>query len=258
MAYGPNQVSAIIGKGVPITIRQITDYPFSDTLKFEIELEKPASFPLYFRVPGWVNEAQIRINDEAPRTHGPGQLLSIKRKWRSGDVVQLVLPASLHTERRFNNSIAIRRGPLYFALRIEKEFTKIQFEEKSFRSIPYKGSADWKIEPTSAWNFGLVIDPESPEHGIQTDRFLIHEYPFGDRGDMVYWAQWDTHVTWQHEAPLVLTVPAKQIPGWGMKNHSADDPPVSPVAVNTELETVQLVPYGCTRLRISEFPVVEK
>lgn len=258
MAYGPNRVSAWVGKGVPVTIRQITDYPFSDTLKFEIELEKPASFPLYFRVPTWVNEAQVSINDQAGQAHGPGQLLSTKRTWRNGDVVQLILPAPLQAERRFNNSVAIRRGPLYFALRIEKEFTKIQFEEKSFRSIPYKGSADWKIAPTSAWNFGLAINPEAPEQDIQTDQFLIHEYPFGDRGDMVYWAQWDTHVTWQHEAPLVLTVPAKQIPNWGMKNDSADDPPVSPVSINTKVEMVQLVPYGCARLRISEFPVVEK
>ncbi len=258
MAYGPNRVTALVGKNVQTTIRQISDYPFSDTLRFEIELDKPATFPLYFRIPSWAKDSQININKAGPQQQPSGKLVCLKRKWRNGDVIQLVLPSPLQTERRFNNSVALRRGPLYFALRIEKEFTKIQFEEKNFSSIQYMGSADWKIEPLSAWNYGLAIDPESPEDDIQSKRFLIHEYPFADRGDMVYWAQWDTHVSWQHEAPLVLTVPAKQLPDWGMKNHSAANPPVSPILVDTEIEMVQLVPYGCARLRISEFPVVEK
>jgi hypothetical protein len=257
VTYGPNIVTAKVADGVDVTITQETNYPFSDTLQFKIEVANPTPFPLYFRVPGWADEYRLTVNDKDIQADAQNGYLMANRKWRSGDSAKLVFPMPLKTEKRYNDAIAITRGPLYFSLRIDKEFKEIKFKEKSFESISYKGSRDWEIRPTSDWNYGLAIDPENPESNITIDNFLIHDYPFGDRGDMVYWDTWDTHVSWQHEAPIVLRVPAKQIPSWGLKNNSADDPPLSPVTVETKLDTVDLVPYGSARLRISEFPVVQ-
>jgi len=258
VTYGPNRVTAQVADGVEATIAQQTDYPFSDTLHFKISLKKATSFPLYLRQPAWADDVALAVNGEAWAPEARDGFLRLNRQWRDGDVVKLILPMKIKAERRYNDAVAVRRGPLYFSLRIEKEFKAVSFKEKSFESINYKGSKDWEIRPASNWNYGLAIDPQNPASGIAVDHFLFHEYPFGDRGDMIYWDQWDTHVTWQHEAPLVLRVPAKKIPGWGLKNNSADDPPPSPAAVDSELETVDLVPYGCARLRISEFPVVIK
>jgi hypothetical protein len=42
-----------------------------------------------------------------------------------------------------------------------------------------------------------------------------------------------------------------------MKNNSADLPPLSPVKPEGDPEIITLVPYGCTRLRITEFPVMD-
>jgi uncharacterized protein len=42
-----------------------------------------------------------------------------------------------------------------------------------------------------------------------------------------------------------------------MKNNSADTPPLSPVNPEGNPETITLVPYGCAKLRITEFPVIE-
>jgi hypothetical protein len=41
-----------------------------------------------------------------------------------------------------------------------------------------------------------------------------------------------------------------------MDGASAADITVSPVAVDTPETIVELIPYGCTRLRLSEFPLV--
>jgi hypothetical protein len=59
------------------------------------------------------------------------------------------------------------------------------------------------------------------------------------------------------EAPLVITARGIRIPEWTMKNNSADFPPFSPVKPEGDPEIITLVPYGCTRLRITEFPVMD-
>jgi hypothetical protein len=42
---------------------------------------------------------------------------------------------------------------------------------------------------------------------------------------------------------------------WGLE-HNAAPPPASPVASNAPVETLTLTPYGCTNLRVAEFPVL--
>ena len=63
---------------------------------------------------------------------------------------------------------------------------------------------------------------------------------------------------WAREAPVVLHARARRLPAWQKHPdlYNAGDPPVSPARADTPEENVDLVPYGCTRLRIAEFPVI--
>lgn len=256
VVYGPNSITARVTAGAEVHIIQETNYPFSDTLRFYIHLADAASFPLYFRSPKWADTSTLIINGHVEEVPVQNGYLVADRTWHNGDVVSLIFPMELRAEKRYNDAVAIRRGPLYFSLRIEKNFQEISFKEKSFESIAYKGSRDWEIKPASAWNYGLAINPDDPAADIAIDFYLIQDYPFADRGDMVYWDEWETHVSWQHDAPIVLRAPAKKIPFWQLVNNSADDPPPTPVTIESVIDTVELVPYGCARLRISEFPIV--
>jgi hypothetical protein len=52
---------------------------------------------------------------------------------------------------------------------------------------------------------------------------------------------------------------ARRLPDWGVYNESAGPQPYSNIyqqQAGAAVEDVILIPYGCTRLRISEFPVV--
>jgi hypothetical protein len=62
-------------------------------------------------------------------------------------------------------------------------------------------------------------------------------------------------------APVILKTKARRIPSWQLYNDMAGPLPFS---VTYHMETAQeeediiLVPYGCTQLRIAQFPVVGK
>ena len=51
-------------------------------------------------------------------------------------------------------------------------------------------------------------------------------------------------------------VKGRCLPGWIWKHGSAADIPPSPVATEEPLESLTLIPYGCTNLRITEFPIL--
>ena len=39
-----------------------TAYPFEETISVEVDPARPASFPLYFRIPGWCAKPRIAVN----------------------------------------------------------------------------------------------------------------------------------------------------------------------------------------------------
>ena len=59
-------------------------------------------------------------------------------------------------------------------------------------------------------------------------------------------------------APLALVTEARRVPGWTRYHHVDGVMPPSPVATDAPAEPVRLVPYGCTVLRMSEFPVAAR
>ena len=85
----------------------------------------------------------------------------------------------------------------------------------------------------------------------------IGKYPFSDKGDMIWSADSLKYFSSAQDAPVVITARGIRIPEWTMKNNSADIPPLSPVKPVGDPEIISLVPYGCARLRITEFPVMD-
>src|SRR4030042_6655520 len=135
-----------------------------------------------------------------------------------------------------------------------KEYRSVKINYDNFS---YQGSVDWEIRPVSPWNYGLMIDRKNPERGFNIIENQVSEYPFADKGDMIWSADSGKYVAWDRDAPVIITARGMKIPGWGLKNNSADIPPLSPVKTEGVTEIIQLVPYGSAKLRITEFPTID-
>ncbi len=252
ISYAPCTVKALAGKKVPVTIEVQSNYPFEEKALILINPEKTATFPVYLRIPGWAVNPVITVNGESVPAKS-GEFLKVERTWKSGDKIELNLSSAVQLETRYNNAVAVVKGPLYFSIRIPKKFTPITITH----SYQYMGSTDFQIEPTADWNFGLVVDPADPAKSFEVVNNPIGKYPFGDRGDLVYNPSLNAFDTLDINPPIMLRVKGKKIPGWGIVNNSAGPVPYTPVESVEPVEMVELVPYASARLRVSEIPVVK-
>ncbi len=252
-AYGPSIVKAKAGNGTDVTITEETDYPFRGSVKLTINPSKAARFPIYLRKPAWADSLTVKVKDKTLVFKGD-KPVRLNERWRNGDQVTIEIPMGLRIERRYNNSATIMRGPLLLSLKIDKEYRSIK---ANYDNYSYKGSIDWEIDPKSPWNYGLLLDPVNIGRGLNVTENKVTDYPFADNGDMVWSAETGKYVTFNEDAPLIVTARGIRIPEWQLKENSADVPPLSPVKPQGDPEVITLVPYGCAKLRITEFPVMD-
>lgn len=253
VAYGPSVVKSRIANGKEVTITEETNYPFNGSVKLTISAEKTVRFPVYLRIPGWADSVTIRFKSKTVKVTG-GSNYRMNERWKNGDQIYIEIPMEIRLEKRYNNSLSVLRGPLYFSLRIEKEYKRINIKNDT---LSYKGSVNWEISPKSAWNYGLLIDKKNIMRGLKVNENPIGKYPFSDTGDMIWSQDSSKYIPITHDAPVVITARGIKIPEWTMKNNSADIPPFSPVKPEGDPEIIRLIPYGCARLRITEFPVMD-
>ncbi|MEK7683855.1 MAG: beta-L-arabinofuranosidase domain-containing protein [Verrucomicrobiota bacterium] len=232
VTYGPSEVKAKAGDGTEVTVLEETNYPFDGAIRFTLKLPRETAFPLHLRIPNWANGATLKVKGRKVPA-AAGSFAVVNRTWKSGDVIELNLPLKLRIETRYRNAVSILRGPLVFSLKIGEDFRKLKAYQNTWPV------ADWEVYPTTPWNYGLLLDEKTPEKSIQVETRTIGKIPFA-----------------QENAPVVLKVKGRAIAGWDLADHSAGETPASPVQSGQPDTQLELIPYGSTRLRITEFPVV--
>jgi DUF1680 family protein len=110
--------------GQPVSIRQEHNYPWDGHIRLELELQLPASFGVWLRLPGWSRGATVHVNGDRldMTTLLQDGYVRIHRRWQRGDEVRLELP--MPVERVYAHPavaddagcVAIQRGPIVFCL----------------------------------------------------------------------------------------------------------------------------------------------
>lgn len=258
--YGPSRVTADVGKAQrKVTIVEETNYPFSDRIDFEIRTAAPIVFTLNLRIPDWCNKPQLLLNGKAIRPAlKKGAFAGIHRMFSHNDRITLILPMKIRLSHWPRGGVGIERGPLTYALGIEEDRRIDKEGTKSSKRFPA-----WSLYPVSRWNYALAVDKKALGDGIE-----IVRRPFS----LDPWSI-DT-------APVELRVPARRVSNWrivkrksivygthpdGSKKKKLKGSfmftPQLPNAATLDkrlgkkVETITLVPYGCTKLRIAVFPV---
>ena len=233
--YAACEVTAKVGNGRQVVVETRTRYPFEDTIRLSVGVEKPVRFPLYLRIPGWCAKPVLRINGNNTPAHAePGTFLVVDRRWADGDSVELTFPMELRLRYwpRNGNSVCLDRGPLTYSLKIGQKYVR-------------HGGTDewpgWEVYPTTAWNYGLVLDATKPlarQFEVRTKTWPADNQPFAAEA-----------------APIEITAQARKIANWKPDERGLiEEVQSSPVKSDEPVETVTLIPMGAARLRISAFP----
>jgi uncharacterized protein len=108
-----------------LTLRQEGDATRGEAVRFTVVKSAGKSATLNFRVPHWISgPAVLTLNGKVKERAGkPSTYVSLKRKWKTGDVVTLTLPAALRLERAKDSPslVSVFFGPVLLAGELGRE-----------------------------------------------------------------------------------------------------------------------------------------
>lgn len=236
--YAPNTLETKLAVAGKVKIESETAYPFGETIRMKVTVEKASEFPIWVRVPAWCKKPQIVINGNMAVCQAKGDAMGddtsgvvqarcgtaamgfakLSRTWKTGDEIVLTFPQEVVVERGVDANAdgapfaAVTLGPLVMALNLE-------------------GADENTHRPGAAWQFA---------------------YDAASFSAMVARKPIKKGFAWDVEAPVEVTAELASA-SWP---HDAKNPRLPKQVTPGAKRPVKLVPYGCSRMRVSMFPCV--
>lgn len=227
VTYLPCVVSTTFNE-VPTTVAVETNYPFDEVIRIVVTPEATTTGAIRLRVPAWASDASLVVAGSAVTMEPVDGYVMVDRSWNPGDVIELTLPMIPRADRREGQSSVVRLGPLTMAISVAENWLEV-------KDAP--GIGEWEVHPRSSWNFALADVENAGEWKVT--RSMPGPVPFR-----------------LAEAPVRVHARGAHVHGWGMDGEQSAAVPESPVRDVGPLMDLILVPYGCARLRVTEFPTL--
>ena len=215
--------SVLTDHGIRISLS--TDYPFNNSFVYDITADRP--FTLKVRVPSFaegltVDGEAVALTDMLSFDIAPG-----KR------TVSISYDATPHIISRPYGLNTVKCGSLLFSLPIKYNTKLLEYVKKDVeRKFPY---CDYEYTPASDWNYGYCDSP------LTLERRGVGDVPFSSEQPPLVVKTQTCHIDWGLEE--------------GYENLCAKIPQ-STAPLDAPAET-ELYPYGCTKLRMTELPIVK-
>ena len=209
--------------GISITLE--TDYPFKNTFVYQVHADKDFIFKI--RIPSFAEN--LTVNGQPTETEG---CLCFSVHARTEQTIRIAFdtkPMLIDRPHQLKTAVC---GSLVFSLPIQYEKKMYEYEANGVKRIyPY---CYYEYLGTSEWNYGFADTELTAEYRT------INDVPFSSV-----------------RPPIVLKAKAAAI-DWGLEDGFETVCSRVPVsrAPEDQPKEVQLYPYGCAKLRMTELPLV--
>lgn len=215
--------SMLQSDGVSILLE--TNYPFENSFTYKIEAKKDTIFKI--RIPSFAKN--LLVDGAAADTSE----LSFEIGAGEQRTITLSFETAPKLKQRPHHLHSIEYGSLVFSLPISYEKRMLEYERKEVeRKFPY---CDYELLPCSEWSYGLA----SPTLSLK--RAPLSEIPFSEKNP-----------------PLRIKAALQKI-AWGLEDGYewvCAKSPQSTVPLS-EPQELELIPYGCAKLRMTELPLIK-
>lgn len=205
-------------------IKLITDYPFKNCFRYEIEAEK--SFDFIVRIPSFAEN--VKVNGEDVKNE---DLLFAVGEGKTEIVIEF--ETSVYVEKRPFDLNTVKCGSLVFSLPVKFEKRMHEYERDGVeRKFPY---CDYELLPVSDWNYAFSDDV------FEVERKEVNDIPFSSENPAVVIKANMTKINWGLEdgyEKVCAKVPESR-------------------EATGDAEKKELFPYGCAKLRMTEMPFAE-
>jgi hypothetical protein len=251
-AYGPCSLDF-----ENVSIEEKTFYPFRNKVSFIIK--KVAEYSVFLKIPEWASGYEVKINGEkVSALKNENGYVEIHKNWEENDHIQIDFDTEVKVIRvddsDFSNKhpIAFKYGALLYSYHIPEEWEEI--EGRPTTPLP-KGWHWYNVNPTftppdtADYHDALGMRKEMISWNVAVDENLTADDVTVEECATDGYA-WETPYIKLHthcyKAPfLCAPYPKRTFEPFADKQYVTDKLPLT------------LVPYGCTNLRITYFPIAD-
>jgi DUF1680 family protein len=202
--------------GRPVTLQQVTRYPWDGSVKLTVTPDRAADFTINVRIPGWARNEPVpsdlyrfldpvaepvvlKVNGAAVPVALDKGYVPLRRTWKPGDLIELVLPMPVRRVQAHDRveadreRVALQRGPLVYAAEWPDNPTErvrnLLLPDSSALSAQFRPDLLNGVTVITGKAYGLAFDAAGKVTKTEQPFTAIPYYAWANRGrgEMLVW-----------------------------------------------------------------------